>query len=281
MGDKNLKRDGKMKNKINELNALIKDCGKVLVAYSGGIDSSFVLKLCVEQVGKENVLAVTGASETFTEIELDNAADFAKSIGVEHAVVTTREIDNPDFRSNPPLRCYHCKKEFYSKIAKLAKKRGFKYIFDGSNKDDLSDYRPGRKAAEELGIISPLIKFGLTKKEVRELSKKMGIKIWDKPSNPCLASRVPYGEEITEKKLEMIFKAEKFLKDNGFINVRVRHHGKLARIEVPEKEIIKLLKEPLKSAIIKEFTSIGFTWVSIDIKGYRTGSLNEILDLKK
>lgn len=269
-----------MKNKINELRAYIKDCGKVIVAYSGGIDSSFVLKLCVEQIGRENVLAVTGASETFTEIELDNATDFAKSIGVGHAVVTTREIDNPDFRSNPPLRCYHCKKEFYSKLAELAKKRGFKYIFDGSNKDDLSDYRPGRKAAEEFGIISPLIKFGLTKKEVRELSRKMGMKIWDKPSNPCLASRVPYGEEITEKKLEMIFKGEKFLKDRGFINVRVRHHGKLARIEVPEKEIIKLLREPLKSDLIKEFTSIGFTWVSIDIKGYRTGSLNEILDLK-
>jgi uncharacterized protein len=267
-----------MKNKLSKLNTFIIKCGKVMVAYSGGIDSSFVLKLCVEQIGKENVLAVTGASETFTEIELDNATDFAKSIGGEHAIVTTREIDNPDFRSNPPLRCYHCKKEFYSKLAELAKKRGFKYIFDGSNKDDLSDYRPGRKAAEEFGIISPLMKFGLTKKEVRELSKKMGIKIWDKPSNPCLASRVPYGEEITEKKLEMIFKAEKFLKDNGFINVRVRHHGKLARIEVPEKEIVKLLKEPLKNAIISEFTSIGFTWVSIDIKGYRTGSLNEALE---
>ena len=266
-----------MKNNLSKLNEFIKDCGRIMVAYSGGIESSFVLTLCVDQVGKENVLAVTGASETFTEVELDNAVDFAKSVGVEHAVVTTREIDNPDFRSNPPLRCYHCKKEFYSKLAELAKKRGFKYIFDGSNKDDLSDYRPGRKAAAEFGIISPLIEFGLTKQEVRELSKKMGIKIWDKPSNPCLASRVPYGEEITEKKLEMIFKSEKFLKDNGFINVRVRHHGKLGRIEVPEKEIIKLLKEPLKSAIIKELTSIGFTWVSIDIKGYRTGSLNEAL----
>ncbi|MEI6421854.1 MAG: ATP-dependent sacrificial sulfur transferase LarE [Lentisphaerota bacterium] len=266
-----------MRNKILKLNAFIKDCGKVMVAYSGGIDSSFVLKLCANQLGERNVLAVTGASETFTEIELDNAVDFAKSIGVEHAVIMTREIDNPDFRSNPPLRCYHCKREFYLKLAELAKERGFKYIFDGSNKDDLSDYRPGRKAAEEFGIISPLVKFGLTKNEIRELSRELGIKIWDKPSNPCLASRVPYGEEITEKKLDMIFKAEKFLKGRGFINVRVRHHGKLARIEVPENEIIKLLQEPLRNEIINEFASIGFTWTSVDIKGYRTGSLNESL----
>jgi uncharacterized protein len=270
-----------MKNKVNKLNSYIKSCGKVMVAYSGGIDSSFVLKLCVDAIGRENVLAVTGASETFTDVELAGAKKFAKSVGVEHVIVTTREIDNPDFRSNPPLRCYHCKKEFYTKLAEVAKKRGYKYIFDGSNKDDTSDYRPGRKAAKEIGIISPLIKFGIDKAELRTLARKMGIRIWDKPSNPCLASRVPYGEEITEEKLGMIYKAETFLRNNGFKNVRVRHHGKLARIEVPEKEISKLIKEPLRSRIIKELNKIGFTWVSLDMKGYRTGSLNEILGLKK
>ncbi|HBC86986.1 MAG TPA: ATP-dependent sacrificial sulfur transferase LarE [Lentisphaeria bacterium] len=270
-----------MKNKINALNAYIKSCGKVMVAYSGGIDSSFMLKLCVEAVGRKNVLAVTGASETFTDVELSGAKKFAKSVGVGHVIVTTREIDNPDFRSNPPLRCYHCKKEFYTKLAEVAKKCGFKYIFDGSNKDDTSDYRPGRRAAQEIGIISPLIKFGIDKAELRRLAKKMGIRIWDKPSNPCLASRVPYGEEITEEKLGMIYKAETFIRSRGFKNIRVRHHGKLARIEVPENEIIKLLKEPLRSKIIKELNKIGFAWVSVDMKGYRTGSLNEILGLKK
>ncbi len=270
-----------MKNKLSELNDYIKSCGKVLVAYSGGIDSSFMLKLCSEAVGRKNVLAVTGASETFTDIELSGAKKFAKSIGVEHVVITTNEIDNPDFRSNTPLRCYHCKKEFYTKIAEVAKKRGFKYIFDGSNSDDTSDYRPGRKAAQEAGVISPLIKFGISKLELRKLARKMGIKMWDKPSNPCLASRVPYGEEITQGKLDMIHKGETFLRKNGFRNVRVRHHGKVARIEVPEKEILKLMKEPLRSNILKEFKKYGFTWTSVDLKGYRTGSLNEVLGLKK
>ena len=251
-----------MTNKINDLYHYIKECGRVMVAYSGGIDSSFVLKVCVETLGRKNVLAVTGASETFTDVELAGAKKFAKSVGVEHVVVTTREIDNPDFRSNPPLRCYHCKKEFYTKLAEVAKKRGFKFIIDGSNKDDTSDYRPGRKAAQEIGVISPLIKFGIDKAQLRRLARKMGIKIWDKPSNPCLASRVPYGEEITEEKLGMIHGAETFLRKKGFRNVRVRHHGKLARIEVPEKEIIKLIREPLRSQIIRELGRIGFTWRS-------------------
>jgi uncharacterized protein len=196
---------------------------------------------------------------------------------VKHVVIRTRELKNRDFSSNPPLRCYHCKKEFFSKAGKAAEKFGAGRIFDGSNNDDLRDYRPGRRAAEEAGVESPLAKFAFSKDEIRALAKKYGIKAWNRPSSPCLASRVPYGEEITGEKLKMIYEAEKFLKGKGFSDLRVRHHGKLARIEVPEGQIQKLIKEPLRTQIIKKFKAIGFTWISADLSGYRTGSLNEAL----
>ncbi|MDP2800043.1 MAG: ATP-dependent sacrificial sulfur transferase LarE, partial [Deltaproteobacteria bacterium] len=168
-----------MEKKITRLKDFIRNCGRVAVAYSGGIDSSLVLKLCIDVLGRKNVLAVTGRSETFTNVELEEARKFARAVGARLIVITTREIDNPDFRSNPPSRCYHCKKEFYSMLSELAAKRGFSCIFDGSNSNDLLDYRPGRKAVEEFGIISPLIKFGLDKAEVRKAAKKMGLAIWD------------------------------------------------------------------------------------------------------
>ncbi len=270
-----------MSGKIENLKRYIGGTGKAAVAFSGGVDSSLMLKLCSEVLGKENVVAITGVSETYTDFELGSAAKFAEKLGVKHVVIRTKELANPDFSSNPPLRCYHCKKEFFTKAEKAAKDFGARCILDGSNNDDLKDYRPGRKAAQEAGVESPLAKFAFSKDEIRALAKKHGIKAWNRPSSPCLASRVPYGETITGEKLKMIYEAEKFLKDKGFKELRVRHHGKLARIEVPPGEIAALLKEPLRTQIIRKMKALGFTWTSADLSGYRTGSLNEALNLPK
>ena len=264
-----------MKYKIEQLNEFIRSRGRVIVAYSGGVDSSLVLKLCADLLGSGNVIAVTAVSETYTDIELRNSEHFAEMIGVEHVVLNTKELANPDFKFNSPLRCYYCKRELFSKIAVFARKSGIRHIFDGSNADDLDDYRPGKKAAAEFGVESPLAQFGFSKEEVRKMAKSIEVPSWNKPSNPCLASRIPYGDEITEDKLRMVRLAEKTIRDKGFQNVRVRHHGKIARIEVPQNEIAELLGEPLKTHIINSLKNIGFTWVSVDMEGYRTGSLNE------
>ncbi len=256
--------------------ASLSELKRLAVAFSGGVDSTFLLKCAKDALG-ENVLAVTARSLSFPERELMEAREFALKNGIEHVVVDSEELDIEGFAQNPPDRCYICKNELFTKIIELARGRGFKYVAEASNKDDEGDYRPGLKAVSELKVLSPLREAGLTKKEIRELSKEMGLKTWDKQSFACLASRFPYGETITREKLAIIDKAEQLLLDMGFRQIRVRYHGSLARIEADEEGLNKLLEKGVRDEIYEKLREIGFTYISADLKGYRTGSMNETL----
>lgn len=263
--------------KLNKLKKELKKMSSVVVAFSGGVDSTFLLKVAYDVLG-DNVLAVTAKSETYPEQELKEAKYLAKFIGVKHKIIETKELLNKNFSQNPANRCYFCKKELFSKlkeIAKIAKDQKIKYVLDASNFDDLGDYRPGRTAAKELGVISPLAEAGLTKKEIRFFSKELGLPTWEKPSQACLASRIPYGNEITVKELTKVDRAENFLKESGFNELRVRNHGEIARIEVPQKYFELILKNNEK--IAQKFKELGFAYITLDLQGYRTGSLNEVL----
>lgn len=263
----------RINEKLEKLKETIKKMGRVLIAFSGGVDSSFLTKICSDVLGKENVFAVTAKSELYTPEEIEDAKRMADLIGVEHLIIHTHEMKNEEFVSNDAERCYICKKELFSNLKKIAEERGIKYVIDGSNANDFHDFRPGRKAVKEFGVRSPLMEAGITKEEIRFLLKKMGIPFYDKPSNACLASRFPYGERITKEKIKMVYEAEKFLRNMGFKIVRVRHHGKIARIEVGVEEIKKLIE--FREKILNEFKRIGYIWVCMDIEGYRTGSMNE------
>jgi pyridinium-3,5-biscarboxylic acid mononucleotide sulfurtransferase len=261
--------------KLGKLEKWLKAYKKVIVAFSGGVDSSFVLYFSEKYLGKENVIAVTGISETYTKDERRTAEKFVKELGVELILVETGEFQNPDFYNNPKERCYYCKKELYSSVSKIAEKKNITTIIDGTTLSDISDYRPGKKAAQEFSVKSPLLEIGFDKDEIREILKYYNLKFWDKPANPCLASRIPYNNKITENKLEQIEKGENFLKLLGFKIVRVRHHDELAKIEVPEKDITRILDADIKQKITDYFKKIGFVWIAVDLTGYRTGSLNE------
>ncbi len=265
----------KSEEKLETLKKKIAGMKKVLIAYSGGVDSTFLLKICVDVLGRENILAVTAVSPTYQKEEIEEAKRIAGQMGVKHMIIYTDEMKNNSFTSNPLQRCYFCKKELFSKLREIAEKHGIEYVLDASNKDDASDFRPGMKAAREAGIISPLMETGITKKEIRYFSRKMGLPTYDKPSQACLASRFPYGEKITEEKLKMVEEAEKFLKELGFKIVRVRHHGRLARIEVDKEEIKKFFDEELRKKVTDKLKQIGYTWVCLDLLGYRSGSMNE------
>lgn len=262
--------------KLEKLKQYFREKEKVLIAFSGGVDSTFLLKVAYDQIG-DNVLAVTARSSTYPEREYNEATDYVNKLGAKHMTVISEELDIEGFSKNPTDRCYHCKKELFSKLKAIAKKEGISYIADGANVDDIGDYRPGMLATRELGIISPLKELGFTKEEIRILSKEMGLPTWHKPAFACLASRFPYGDEITGKKLEAVDQAEQFLLDNGFRQVRVRHHGELARIEVAVEERNKFFNEEIMDKVDQRFKLLGFKYVSLDLKGYRTGSMNEVL----
>lgn len=262
---------------MSTLKKIISSYPKVIVAFSGGVDSTLLLKLCSDILGQRNVLAVTGVSQTYTPEEKAAAARFTRSLSVRHVLLETDELACRKFAENPVNRCYYCKEELFHKIAELASKKGIPAIFDATNADDLADYRPGRQAAEEQGVISPFVLAGFTKKDIRDLSKKLGLPSWDKPANPCLASRVPYGTRITETVLERIHAGEKYIRDLGFPVVRLRHHGELARIEIPAGDFPRLLKGETLPKIAAHLKSLGYLWVALDIEGYRTGSLNPSL----
>jgi len=262
--------------KLARLQAILKEMQSAVVAFSGGVDSTFLLKVAADTLGK-NVLAVTALSPTYPPEEHDRACALARSLGVRHLTIFTNELSEPAFASNPPDRCYHCKKELFRKLREIAARENLRFVIDAGNADDLSDYRPGRKAAVEAQIRSPLIEAGLAKEEIRLLSKEMGLATWDKPSAACLASRLPYGETITPEKLQRIDSAEKLLRELGFKQVRVRSHGDLARIEVESEALQKLAVPETRALVAAKLKDLGFAYVTMDLSGYRMGSLNETL----
>lgn len=262
--------------KLVVLKNIIKSKGSLAVAFSGGVDSTFLLKVAVEVLG-DRVIAVTAKSSTYPEREFKEAEHFAQILGVRHIVIVSEELDIKGFSENPANRCYFCKHELFGKVLAVASENNIQFVADGSNVDDLGDYRPGMQAVKELSVISPLKESGMGKDDIRLLSKEMGLSTWDKQAFACLASRFPYGQKITKEKLAMIDKSEQFLLDLGFKQVRVRHHGDLARIEVSSKEIGRFFDQDLMSLVYIELKKIGFIYVSLDMKGYRTGSMNETL----
>lgn len=260
--------------KMEILKSRLKSMGSIIVAFSGGVDSSFLLKAAHEVLG-DKVLAVTARSSTYPEREFKEAVQFAADYKIPHRVIVSEELEVEGFSDNPLNRCYLCKNELFQKMNELAVIEGFQFVAEGSNHDDLGDYRPGLQAVSERGIVSPLREAGLTKNEIRLLSKEMGLKTWDKPSFACLSSRFPYGEKITVKKLAMVDKAEQFLIDLGFKQIRVRHHNDVARIETDEAGFEMLLEKQTRSNINTKLKELGFMYVALDLKGYRTGSMNE------
>jgi uncharacterized protein len=266
-----------LEQKYNHLKEAIKGYGSVLVAFSGGVDSTLLLKVAADTL-KEKAIAVTITGELYSPGEVEEAVELARLIGVEHLIVAGSELDNPVFAGNPPDRCYHCKKKEYGEILAVASSRGINVIIDGVNADDLNDYRPGLRAGLELGVHSPLKDAGLNKEEIRALSRKLALPTADKPANPCLASRFPYGTPITAQGLRQVGAAEIFLHKLGIPQVRVRHHGNLARIEVPGT-YLKFVVEHA-TVIESKLRELGYTYVALDLLGYRTGSMNETLNIK-
>jgi len=267
-----------LQQKIVRARDILHDLRSVIVAYSGGVDSAFVLKLAVETLGSENVLAVTGRSAAVPQEEIEGARRLAGDIGVEHLVIETDEFENPDYVANPTNRCYYCKSTLYTRLEEIRGERGFFAVVNGTNADDLGDYRPGLSAAEEFKVRAPAAEAGLTKSEVREWSRCFGLPTFDKPASPCLSSRVQYGETITPEKLRMIEAAEAFLREEfGIRECRVRHHDRLARIEVPLRDI-PTLADPINAAKLdRRLRDIGYQYVTLDLRGFRSGSMNEVI----
>ena len=264
-----------IEERLKALEDVLAPYGSALVAFSGGVDSSLALAVAARALPTGNVLAVTSNNETYLPSELGLASDFAESLGVEHLVVNTRELDDPNYASNPTNRCYFCKSTLYSDLAELAAERGYGCVVDGANADDEGDHRPGRKAAGEIGVVSPLSLAGIGKAEVREMAKHLGMPSWDKPALACLSSRFPYGQEITPEKLSQVARAEEFMRTKGFRQVRVRHHGDMARLEVGPEEMERAFAE--RDDIAAELLDAGFLYVALDLAGYRSGSLNAAL----
>jgi len=260
--------------KMENLKDKLRRMGRVVIAFSGGVDSTFLVKVAYEVLGK-NVIAVTAASSTYPKTELEEAKRLARLIGVRHIIVNSEETEVENFKQNPPNRCYYCKKELFSRLKEIAKKEKINYVLDGTNYDDLTDFRPGMKALRELNIISPLKDAKLTKEDIRNLSKLMNLDTWDKPACACLASRFPYGIRITKERLDRVEKAENVIRNLGIRQLRVRYHNEIARIEVNKKDMQLLLEH--SDSIVKKFKELGFIYVTLDMEGYRTGSLNEVL----
>jgi pyridinium-3,5-biscarboxylic acid mononucleotide sulfurtransferase len=265
--------------KEEALRALLAGLESVVVAYSGGVDSAYLAWLS-HDVLHDRALAVTAVSASYPQHHYDLALDVARRFGFSHEVIHTRELDRPEYRANPVNRCYYCKQELYTDLAEIARARGFAAIVDGNNADDRGDYRPGRQAARELGVRSPLDEVALTKAEIRVLSRRAGLPTWDEPASACLSSRIPYDHEVTPEKLRSIEQAEAALRDLGFRICRVRHHDEVARIELGRDEMARALEPELADAIVRAVKTAGFRFVALDLQGYRLGSLNERIPLQ-
>jgi pyridinium-3,5-biscarboxylic acid mononucleotide sulfurtransferase len=261
--------------KLTVLKDILKDMKNVVVAYSGGVDSAFLLKVAVDTLGCGSVRAVLAMSPTYPSREYQKAMETAARIGIRVEIIHTKETDNPKFINNPVDRCYFCKHELFTKMAAFMETGDFRNMVDGSNTDDLSDHRPGKKALYEKNVRSPLQEAGLTKSEIRELSRELGLATWNKDALACLSSRFPYGESIDLRKLKMVDAAENFLSDLGFSNIRARHERNTLRIEITPSEIKRLADDRLRHMLVDKMKALGYRYISLDLEGYRQGSLNE------
>jgi uncharacterized protein len=266
--------------KLNRLKNILADMGSAAVAFSGGVDSTFLLKVAHDVLG-DRCIGIVALSESYPPEEAEDARELANQIGVECVFIETQELQNEQYASNPINRCYYCKKELFAKMFEVAESRGIKWLLYGANADDLGDFRPGSQAAKEVNARAPLVEAGITKAEIRELSRRLGLPTWNKPASACLASRVPYGTRITADILNRIASAERFLKQKGFTQVRVRHHSDIARIEVPREEFSRLLEGDTAAEIVTKLKELGYVYVTLDLQGFRSGSMNEVLSKNK
>lgn len=269
-----------LKNKLNQLQKILTQYHRLVVAFSGGVDSAFLLKVAAMVLSPENLLAITARGPFFPAWEAEEATALAAGAGAHHLVVEFDVLSAPQVAPNPPDRCYHCKKALFQNLVNIAQDRGFTLIADGANQDDIQDFRPGARATRELGIVSPLKEAGLSKDDIRLLSAQLKLPTWDKPSFACLASRIPYGQAITQEKLKMVETAEDFLRSLGFRELRVRHHGEVARIEVGSSERSRFFDEVFMDKVDRELRQIGFAFAALDLRGFRSGAFNHQVEAR-